>query len=104
PALILEDSSKGTMQSVGIIMDSTPKGFFPRMSKDGKFEYRDLNLIGQYRERFPHSEYNYHPDELSADLLAKYLVRKYLSSRYGTASAKKNEYSRIDKLIRYFRN
>lgn len=102
PALILKDSSSSTLQSVGIIMDSTPKGFFPRMSKDGKFEYRDLNLISQYREKFPHSEFNYHPHELSADLLAKYLVRKYVSSRYGTAAAKKEDYSRIDKLIGHF--
>lgn len=106
PALIPKTNSnvsKGSLKPVGIVMDSTAEGYFPKMNDNGEFEYRDLNTLSEYRDLFPLSEYNSHPHELSADLLSKYLVKKLVSSRYGTASVKDGDYSHIGRLIQCFR-
>jgi hypothetical protein len=103
PALLLRDAGKGgggTVQRVAVTIDSTSKGFFPRKSKRLPIDYKDLRFIPQYRKKFSLSEYDYHPAELSADLLAKFLVMKYVSSRYGTAPAKTADYSQIDVLMK----
>jgi len=103
PALLLRDAGKGeggTVLRVAVTIDSTSKGFFPRKSKRLPIDYKDLRFISQYRKKFPLSEYDYHPAELSADLLAKFLVMKYVSSRYGTAPAKTSDYSQIDALMK----
>jgi len=103
PALLLRDAGKeggGTAQRVAISIDSTSKGFFPRKSKKSPIDYRDLRLILNYRKKFPLSEYDYHPAEISADLLTKYLVMRYVSARYGTAPTKISEYSQIDVLMK----
>jgi hypothetical protein len=103
PALLLRDAGKGgggTVQRVAVVIDSTSKGFFPRKSKKTPLEYKDLRAATHYRKKFPLSEYDYHPAELSADLLAKYIVMKYVSSGYGTHPAKVSEYSQIDLLMK----
>jgi hypothetical protein len=103
PALLLHDAGKeggGTAQRVAISIDSTSKGFFPRKSKKSPLDYKDLRLIPNYRKKFPLSEYDYHPSEISADLITKYIVMKYVSARYGTAPTKISEYSQIDVLMR----
>jgi len=101
PALLMREVGKedGVVQRVAITIDSTSKGFFPRKSKKTPIEYRDLNFITQYRKKFPLSEYDYNPAEMSADLIAKFLVMKYVSGSYGTAPAKTSDYSQIDALI-----
>jgi hypothetical protein len=104
PALLLRDAGAGeggAVQRVAIAIDSTSKGFFPRRNKNMIVDYKDLRLIPQYRKKFPQPEHDYHPAELSADLLAKYLVMKYVSGRYGTAPTKASNYSQIDDLIRF---
>ena len=103
PALLLRDAGKGgggTAQRVAIIVDSTSKGFLPRKGKKALIDYRDLRLISHYRKKFPLSEYDYHPVEISTDLLTKYIVMKYVSGRYGTAPTKISEYSQIDVLMK----
>ncbi|MDR2694316.1 MAG: hypothetical protein LBB74_08925 [Chitinispirillales bacterium] len=102
PTLLLRDAGKsgGTVQRVAITIDSTSKGFFPRKSKKSPIDYRDLRQILNYRKKFPLSEYDYHPAEISADLLTKYIVMKYVSTHYGTAPTKISEYSQIDVLMR----
>jgi len=103
PALLLRDAGKsagGTAQRVAVYIDSTSKGFFPRKGKKSPVDYRDLRLISHYRKKFPLSEYDYHPVEISADLLTKYIVMKYVSGRYGTAPTKISDYSQIDVLMR----
>ena len=101
PALLLRDSSAvgatSAPQRVAILADSSSRGFTLREPPD----YRDMRLFQRYRQRFPQSEHNYHPDALSADLLAKFLVAKYISAKYGTAPARAAHYSQIDVLIRY---
>lgn len=101
PALLLRDAGKvgGTAQRTAITIDSTSKGFFPRKSKKSPIEYRDLRLMTYYKKKFPLSEYDYHPAEISVDLLTKYVVMKYVSARYGTAPRKISEYSQIDVLM-----
>jgi len=102
PALLMREVGKegGAVQRVAITIDSTSKGFFPRKSKKTPIDYKDLSFIIQYRKKFPLSEYDYHPAELSADLLAKFLVMKYISAQYGTAPAKVSDYSQIDVLMK----
>lgn len=103
PALLLRDAGKGgggTVQRVAIIIDSTSKGFFPRKSKKAPIDYRDLSMISYYRKKFPLSEYDYHPVEISVDLMTKYIVMKYVSAHYGTAPTKISEYSQIDILMK----
>jgi len=104
PALLLRDAGKrrggGTALRVAISIDSTPKGFFPRKSKKSPIDYRDLRLISHYRKKFPLSEYDYHPAEISVDLLTKYIVMKFVSAHYGTAPTKISEYSQIDLLMK----
>jgi len=103
PALLLRDAGKrggGTAQRVAITIDSTSKGFFPRKSKKSPIEYIDLRHISYYRKKFPLSEYDYHPAEISVDLLTKYVVMKYVSAHYGTAPRKISEYSQIDVLMK----
>jgi len=102
PALLLRDAGKkgGTARRVSISIDSTSKGFFPRKSKKSSIDYRDLSLVPNYRKKFPLSEYDYHPTEISADLLTKYIVMKYVSAHYGTAPTKISEYSQIDVLMK----
>jgi len=103
PALLLRDAGKdggGTAQRVAITIDSTSKGFLPRKGKKALIEYRDLRLIPYYRKKFPLSEYDYHPTEISVDLLTKYTVMKYVSAHYGTAPTKISEYSQIDVLMK----
>jgi len=101
PALMMREVGKegGVVQRVAITIDSTSKGFFPRKSKRTPIEYKDLSVITQYRKKFPLSEYDYHPAEMSADLVAKFLVMKHVSSSYGTAPAKTSDYSQIDVLM-----
>jgi len=104
PALLLRDaggkSSGGTVQRVAITVDSTSKGFFPRKGRKSSVDYIDLRLMLQYRKKFPLSEYDYHPAEISVDLLTKYIVMKYVSARYGAAPTKISEYSQIDVLMK----
>jgi hypothetical protein len=103
PALLLRDAGKsggGTAQRVAITIDSTSKGFFPRKSKKLPIEYRDLRHISHYRKKFPLAEYDYHPAEISVDLLTKYVVMKYVSAHYGTAPRRISEYSQIDVLMK----
>ena len=102
PALLMRETGKegGALQRVAITIDSTSKGFFPRKSKKTPIEYKDLSFIIQYRKKFLLSEYDYHPAELSADLIAKFLVMKRVSGQYGTATAKVSEYSDIDVLMK----
>jgi hypothetical protein len=103
PALLLRDAGKGgggTAQRVAVTIDSTSKGFFPRKSKKSPIDYRDLRNISHYRKKFPLAEYDYHPAEISADLLTKYVVMKYVSAHYGTAPTKISEYSQIDVLMK----
>jgi hypothetical protein len=103
PALLLRDAGKdggGTALRVAVTIDSTSKGFFPRKSKKLPIDYKELRLITHYRKKFPLSEYDYHPAEISADLITKYIVMKYVSARYGTAPTKVSEYSQIDVLMR----
>ncbi|MDR2591292.1 MAG: hypothetical protein LBC59_00600 [Chitinispirillales bacterium] len=105
PALLLRDAGKGkggggTAQRVAISIDSTSKGFFPRKSKKSPIDYRDLRHVSHYRKKFPLSEYDYHPVEISADLLTKYVVMKYVSAHYGTAPTKISEYSQIEVLMK----
>ena len=102
PALMMRETGKGggAVQRVAITIDSTSKGFFPRKSKNTPIEYKDLSFIIQYRKKFLLSEYDYHPAELSADLIAKFLVMKRVSGQYGTATAKVSEYSDIDVLMK----
>ncbi len=105
PAIMLKDNSKGmggNIRRVGISVDSTVGGFVPRMDDDGNLDVKDLDAIVQYRRKFPQSEHDYHPHELSADLVSKYLVMHYLSARFGTASVSKMDYSRIERLIESF--
>lgn len=105
PAVILKDNRLGmgeNVQRIGISIDSTKKGFLPRMNKSGRPEFRDLNSVSQYRKKFPLSEHDYHPHELSADLVSKYLVRKFVSDRYGTAAARAGDFSQIDLLVESF--
>jgi hypothetical protein len=102
PALLLRDAGKeggGTALRVAVSIDSTSKGYFPRKGKKSPIDYRDLRLITHYRKKFPLSEYDYHPAEISADLITKYIVMKYVSARYGTAPTKISEYSQIDVLM-----
>jgi hypothetical protein len=102
PALLLRDAGKdagGTVQRVAVVIDSTSRGFFPRKSKRLPIEYRDLRQVPNYRKKFPLSEYDYHPAELSADLIAKFLVMNYVSGRFGTAAARTADYSQIDVLM-----
>jgi hypothetical protein len=102
PALMMRETGKegGIVQRVAITIDSTSKGFFPRKSKKTPIEHRDLSFIIQYRKKFLLAEYDYHPAELSADLIAKFLVMKRVSAQYGTAPAKVSEYSQIDVLMK----
>jgi len=103
PALLLRDAGNkggGTAQRVAIYIDSTSKGFLPRKGKKSPIDYRDLRLIPYYRKKFPLSEYDYHPTEISVDLLTKYIVMKYVSAHYGAAPTKISEYSHIDALMR----
>ena len=103
PALLLRDAGKGgggTAQRVAITVDSTSKGFFYRKGKKSPIDYKDLRHIAYYRKKFPLSEYDYHPAEISADLLTKYIVMKYVSAHYGTAPTKISEYSQIDMLMK----
>jgi hypothetical protein len=103
PALMLRDDGTGTAGTalcVAITIDSTSKGFFPRKSKSMPVDYKDLRLIAEYRKMFPLSERYYHPSDLSADLIAKYLVMKYVSGHYKTAPGKISDYSRIDVLMK----
>jgi hypothetical protein len=102
PALMMREAGKegGAVQRVAITIDSTSKGFFPRKSKKTPIEHKDLSFIIHYRKKFPLAEYDYHPAELSADLLAKFLVMKRVSVQYGTAPAKASEYSNIDVLMK----
>jgi len=103
PALLLRDAGKsggGTAQRIAVSIDSTSKGFFPRKGKKSPLEYRDLRMIPYYRKKFPLSEYDYHPAEISVDLLTKYIVMKYVSANYGTAPTKISEYSQIELLMK----
>jgi len=103
PALLLRDAGKsggGTAQRVAVTVDSTSKGFFQRKGKKAPLDYKDLRLIPYYRKKFPLSEYDYHPVEISVDLLTKYIVMKYVSAHYGTAPTKISEYSQIDVLMK----
>jgi len=103
PALLLRDASKGgggTAQRVAIYIDSTAKGFLPRKGKKAPIDYRDLRQISYYRKKFSLAEYDHHPAEISADLLTKYIVMKYVSAHYGTAPTKISEYSQIDVLMK----
>ncbi|GBU22092.1 hypothetical protein R80B4_01997 [Fibrobacteres bacterium R8-0-B4] len=103
PALLLRDAGKsggGTAQRVAITIDSTSKGYFPRKSKKSPIDYKDLRMISNYRKKFSLAEYDYHPAEISADLLTKYIVMKYVSAHYGTAPTKISEYSQIDVLMK----
>ncbi|MDR2728236.1 MAG: hypothetical protein LBB56_03825, partial [Chitinispirillales bacterium] len=102
PGLILRESGAGGMgsfSSVAITVDSTSKGFTVRKGKKTRFDYKDLSAVTQYRKKFPLSQYDYHPAELSADLIAKYLVMKYVSASYGTAQTRPSDYSQIEKLM-----
>jgi hypothetical protein len=104
PALLMRDAGKeagGTVQRVAITVDFTSKGFNTRPNRRTVIDYRDLRLVPLYRKKFPQSEYDYHPVELSADLLAKFLVMQYVSASYGTAPARTVHYSQIDVLMKY---
>lgn len=102
PALLLRDAGKsgGTARRVAISIDSTAKGFSPRKGKNLPIDYRDLSLVPNYRKKFPLSEYDYHPAEISVDLLTKYIVMKHVSAHYSAASTKISEYSQIDVLMK----
>ncbi|MDR0307510.1 MAG: hypothetical protein LBI42_11825 [Chitinispirillales bacterium] len=107
PGLVLRDDGKGgagNLHRIAITVDSTSKGFTPRKGKKSKVDYRDLSVVTQYRKKFPLSEYDYHPDELSADLIAKFLVMKYISSSYGTTPSRFADYSKIEELINIMNN
>jgi hypothetical protein len=102
PALLLRDTGKGggTARRVAISIDSTAKGFSQRKGKKLPIDYKDLSLVPNYRKKFPLSEYDYHPAEISVDLLTKYIVMKHVSAHYGTAPTKISEYSQVDLLMK----
>ncbi|MCL2689763.1 MAG: hypothetical protein FWE57_07945 [Chitinispirillia bacterium] len=102
PGLIRRDTGAGGVGSfhrVAITIDSTSKGFTARKGKRTSIDYRDLGTLTQYRKRFPLSQYDYDPSELSADLIAKYLVMKYVSANFGTAPTRAADYSEIERLM-----
>jgi hypothetical protein len=103
PTLLLRDIGRdagGIVQRVAIVADSTARGISPRRGRRTPVEYRELRQFSQYRMKFPQSDYDYHPAELSADLLAKFLVMNYVSAHYGTPPARAAHYSQIDVLMR----
>jgi len=107
PGLILRDDGKGgpgNLHRIAIAVDSTSKGFIPRKGRRSQIDYRDLSAVTQYRLMFPLSEHDYHPAELSADLIAKFLVMKYVSGRYGTTPSRFTDYSQIEELIDIMNN
>jgi len=102
PGLIRRDSGAGgagSFHRIAITVDSTSKGFTARKGKRTSIDYRDLGAVIQYRKKFPLSQYDYDPSELSADLIAKYLVMKYVSANFGTAPARSADYSQIERLM-----
>ena len=102
PGLIRRDTGAGgagSFHRVAITVDSTSKGFTARKGKRTSIDYRDLSAVTQYRKKFPLSQYDYDPSELSADLIAKYLVMKYVSAAYGTAQTRFADYSQIERLM-----
>ena len=102
PGLIRRDTGTGAAGSfhrVAITVDSTSKGFTVRKGRRTSIDYKELGTVTQYRKKFPLSQHDYDPSELSADLIAKYLVMKYVSANFGTAPARSADYSEIERLM-----
>ncbi len=77
PDLMLRETSRPDMsidvRIVAIELQESHGHFAVSLNEKGQARLRDLNSISEYKAIFPNPHENYHPNEISADLIAGWI-------------------------------